>query len=437
MDYVLSGGSSALLDSLDFTLKPQANYVQARYSCTAYPTGASSFAHDTVRTARFQLTSGQGNFLDPETLRVAFTIVNRSGTGTDLLKPQDGPSGFFSQIRVIVGSVEAENITYYNRVHSLLRTKLMPPDWGINEAVEGCANVGADAGYQLAEGYVMGGDSVTVMMKPLLGILNCGKYFPVQHAPVTIEITLAPAAEAINTQWIPEAGFNIGANYELQNMRILYDSVLLDSSLSNSYTDLLLKNQSLTIPYSTYHTTYNSIVPGSTSVALSIVRACTRLKGVFITFGLERLPFIDYFAHPSGRNWWGPNGMGGDKMKDPPLTCQIQVGAMTWPIQPISSMAEFFEHLRKVCGCHDQSVKTLAITKTSYESGSFAIGMSMERVPGANAHSGYNTRSGDLVRIQLNGMAPLADIDHVDKAFITLWADQVLTISEQGCQVFD
>ena len=63
--------------------------------------------------------------------------------------------------------------------------------------------------------------------------------------------------------------------------------------------------------------------------------------------------------------------------------------------------------------------------------------MSMERVPGANAHSGYNTHSGDLVRIQLTGLAPLADATHVDRAYITLWADQILTISEQGCQVFD
>ena len=139
MDYVLSGGSTSLLDSLDFTLKPQANYVQARYSCTAYPTGASSFAHDTVRTARFQLTSGQGNFLDPETLRVAFTLVNRNADGQHVIKPQAGAHGFFSQIRVIIGSVEAENITYYNRVHEVLRERLMPPEWRVNEGVEGCA----------------------------------------------------------------------------------------------------------------------------------------------------------------------------------------------------------------------------------------------------------------------------------------------------------
>ena len=63
--------------------------------------------------------------------------------------------------------------------------------------------------------------------------------------------------------------------------------------------------------------------------------------------------------------------------------------------------------------------------------------MSMERVPGANAHSGYNTRSGDLVRIQLTGMAPVTDTGACDSAYITLWSDQILMISEQGATVLD
>ena len=67
-------------------------------------------------------------------------------------------------------------------------------------------------------------------------------------------------------------------------MKILYDSVVLDSALENSYSSMLMANKSLTVPYSTWHTTYNSIVPGTQSLALSIVRACTRLKGIYVSF---------------------------------------------------------------------------------------------------------------------------------------------------------
>jgi hypothetical protein len=72
-----------------------------------------------------------------------------------------------------------------------------------------------------------------------------------------------------------------------------------------------------------------------------------------------------------------------------------------------------------------------------YEASWFVIGMDMERVPGANAHSGYNTRSGDLVRIQLTGLAPITDANYCDSAYVTLWADQILMISEQGATVLD
>ena len=72
-----------------------------------------------------------------------------------------------------------------------------------------------------------------------------------------------------------------------------------------------------------------------------------------------------------------------------------------------------------------------------YESNYFVIGMSMERVLGAEAHSGYNTRSGDLVRIQLTGLAPITDPFYCESAYVTLWADQILMISEQGASVLD
>ena len=71
-----------------------------------------------------------------------------------------------------------------------------------------------------------------------------------------------------------------------------------------------------------------------------------------------------------------------------------------------------------------------------YETNRFVIGMSMERVPGANAHSGYNTRSGDLVRISLTGLAPAGD-QPCDASYITLWSDQILMISKQGASVLD
>jgi len=265
-------------------------------------------------------------------------------------------------------------------------------------------------------------------------ILNSGKYLPVRHAPITIEVTLCPPSEACKSTVVDMDG---SMSYEIQNFQVKYDSVQLDSSLENSYSQMMLSNKSLTIPYSTWHTTYNSIVPGSTSVALAIVRACTRLKGVYVNFASSRADLnLSYFMNPAGSQWRAIQGAG-ISFSDSPLTMQISVGAKTFPVHPISSTAEFFEHLRKITGCHNQSLRTLAVTRSLYEASWFVIGMDMERVPGANAHSGYNTRSGDLVRIQLTGLAPITDANYCDSAYVTLWADQILMISEQGATVLD
>ena len=318
----------------------------------------------------------------------------------------------------------------------MLFSVLGDPQWKVNEGAEGCYE-GMGNPYTGHIGVVPHGQRLTMMSKPGFGlILNGGKFLPVKHAPITIEITMCIPTDAVQLNFGGAAG-NGSTNYELQNVKILYDSVVLDSALENSYSQMLMSNKSLTVGYSTWHTTYNSIVPGTQSVALSIVRACTRLKGVYVTFN-QPDQAINNFEYPAGYDWRrtgvDPNFL---SFTDSPLTCQIQVGAKCFPVQPISSTAEFFEHLRKITGCHNQDFKNLTISRSMYESGSFIIGMSMERVPGANAHSGLNSRSGDLVRISLTGLAPLTDVRYCDAAYITLWSDQILMISEQGASVLD
>jgi len=444
MDLVLAGGESQLLESLDFSLKPQANYVQARFSNTAYPSGASAFSYYGVRTSRFTLTASEGGWIDCSTLRLCGTVVNLDSHY--LLWPfSPGLHSFIYEMRILVAGVEVERLAYYNRTHEMLFNLLQDPGWNQNEGVEGC-KTSSVIPYDNTSAVIEVGDRLTMMMKPGFGlILNGGKYLPVKHAPITIEITLANPTDAVHSSLntvhapgLPPFDPPASQSYEIQNFKILYDSVMLDSALENSYTAMLLANKSLTIGYSTWHTTYNSINLGSQTLALSIVRACTRLKGIYVTFHTPNANFTS-FAHPSGQQWQ-PGLVASDlyyALRDPQLTCQIQVGAKTFPVQPISSTAEFFEQLRKIAGCHNQDFRSLSITRSKYESGAFIIGMSMERVPGANAHSGYNTRSGDLVRIQLTGMAAVTDTGACDSAYITLWSDQILMISEQGATVLD
>jgi hypothetical protein len=70
MDLVLSGQDDSLIEQLNFKLSNTSSFAQERRFVTSYPSGASQFAPDGVRVARFVI-SGE-NWLDPATLRLGF-----------------------------------------------------------------------------------------------------------------------------------------------------------------------------------------------------------------------------------------------------------------------------------------------------------------------------------------------------------------------------
>ena len=74
MEHALASSEEELLHSLDFKLSASSSYVIQRTSSCFYPTGSSTFSPTGVSVARVQLTSE--SFLDPETIRVQFTVTN-------------------------------------------------------------------------------------------------------------------------------------------------------------------------------------------------------------------------------------------------------------------------------------------------------------------------------------------------------------------------
>ena len=69
-----------LIDGLTFKLDPTANYVTNRQSVTYYTQGANIYQSGAgSRVVRFSL-SGNGQYLDPSTVRFMFTLVNNGNT---------------------------------------------------------------------------------------------------------------------------------------------------------------------------------------------------------------------------------------------------------------------------------------------------------------------------------------------------------------------
>ena len=106
-------GEAPIHPSLSFELPaPSTAVVERKQHCRAYPSSASSLSLAGVRTVRLRL--GGEDFIDPSSLRLQFTILNKEGKW---MRPYTGPWGVWGQVYCRSNGVELDNIPYYGRFH--------------------------------------------------------------------------------------------------------------------------------------------------------------------------------------------------------------------------------------------------------------------------------------------------------------------------------
>jgi hypothetical protein len=138
-----------------------------------------------------------------------------------------------------------EDIMDYNRVHNMF-SELSSSNTKRNEDIEGFGINGSDiTDYTLAayHGIAPAGNK-TVCTKLLCGLFNQTKYLPMQYIQLCLEIEFdsSPTAAIIQPK---EGGIftdaNTSTDWTIGDVKILADTVMLDSSLQNSYTSHLLE----------------------------------------------------------------------------------------------------------------------------------------------------------------------------------------------------
>ena len=127
-----------LIDGLSFKLESGASYINERKFVTFHPQGSNIYSPSSgSKLIRISL-QGQ-NWLDPNTLRVAFDVVNDALQGAGTLNPYLrplSPWGMFRRVRLLCGSQLVEDIDYYGRVHEMMSI-LTATHSRAKEAVEG------------------------------------------------------------------------------------------------------------------------------------------------------------------------------------------------------------------------------------------------------------------------------------------------------------
>ena len=216
MEAVTNTVNDELMQSLDYKMRTSnASYVISRKDVNYFPSSLSTITPTTSRAVRVPLTSGS-DFIDPESIKVAFRFVNNDGAN-DFHPIMGHPACLIKRIQLFANGQRTDDIDNYARaVH--LYTLLKPREWWINQANEGF-EINEVGGFPnaLPESHFQ-----EVLMAPtLVGLLGCGKMLPPQ-LNLVLEIEFADPANAVR------GGQNSSVDFSIQNVRVLASQVSLD-----------------------------------------------------------------------------------------------------------------------------------------------------------------------------------------------------------------
>ena len=229
MENVTQAVQDELVKSLDYKLgSSNVNYIQSRRDVQYYPSSLSTFTPTTSRVARIPLTSGM-DFIDPESLKIAFRVRNNDAT-LDLNPGTQEPSCFIKQVQLFANGQRCDDISEYGRC-CFLYSLLKPAEWYKNKGITGFWELAG-----LVPAPVPAQNYKDVLMAPtLIGMFQAGKFLPPQ-LNLVLELEFAEPADALR----PGGG---STDYSIENVRVLASQVTLDSALYESYQKILLSGR--------------------------------------------------------------------------------------------------------------------------------------------------------------------------------------------------
>ncbi|CAE7847859.1 unnamed protein product, partial [Symbiodinium necroappetens] len=113
MENVTQAVNDELMQSLDYKLATSnVNYVQSRRDVQYYPSSLSTFTPTTSRVARIPLTSGM-DFIDPESVKIAFRVRNNNTDADGLFPGTIEPSCFIKRVQLYSNGQRTDDISEY------------------------------------------------------------------------------------------------------------------------------------------------------------------------------------------------------------------------------------------------------------------------------------------------------------------------------------
>ena len=440
MEAHASANEQLLIDGLSFKLKPGANYVTNRRSVTFHPQGSNIYKTQSG-TKVLKIVLNSNDWLDPSTVRLMFDLKNVDADANKRLRTISGPHSFWRRLRIMCGGTLIEDFDY-NKTHELY-CSLKPNEEKTNDDIEGFMyrvdNLVQPPTANTAFGFA-GGQHMTVSMKILSGVLNQPKFLPLRYMSGGLSFEFELVSDAtdplITADGTVFTTSNTSASWEIENCQIKADVLTLDNSLENSYAEHIMSGKSLPINFNTFITSNQTV--GGQNISVSVSRAVTRLKGLFLTFYKDLGDATDHYEKEWSRMYHPMVNVAGQAY-DPgfELEYQIQLGAKLYPEYPVRSLSEAFAQLRKTVGLN-YGHHAVDLDAHQYRNNKFIVAVDMEKIS-EMGFTGENTMNGQLLVIKVSALnkSTLLNTNMPTQMNIYLNSDQIMEVKDVGVTVFD
>ena len=416
---MVEGSTEKLIHGLSYVETATAEYVKDRSSVTfvCFPTGGNTYSPSGVRLLRFEMVTNGDEFMDPGSVRLAFTLVNVDSTKT-LRLLSNNPLVVCQRLRILARGSVVEDIPYLHR-NIELPSILLPPQRRKTLAMQMMGEiVGRDATFDMfSEGVPANSDRRVLVSLPS-GFLSATqqRFLPLKMCAITVELEInANVVQCLDTTDAHST------NWAIQDAQIKADLVTVLPSIATPIYDLINSGEGLTVAFHSYNTTLN-MVPGVTPVngqiSTQFSKSYNDSTTVFFTFGTPEFPPVNdrerirnetnAFFYPSRSEPKDLPGAGRPYLPvEDRIEAQVHIGSKAMPQYPTRSLAEMSFRLMQAVGL-TASAEGMAIHPARYREDQFVLAFDCERAgsdPAGVSYTGINTSAGNAtIRLEMKGL---------------------------------
>ncbi len=381
-----------------------------------------------VRTATISLVDG--NFLDLSTLHFTFDVHNSEAKP---LRPANAiPSNWWRRLIIKVNGAVVEDISNLARLEqqiSMFVSTNKKRNWGdVGSGWEVLTDKGTDALPKV----IGTSEKVKVVWRPLSsGFLACGRYLPMLGGAaggLSCSLECADHVDAL----VQGGGTTNSRTWTLENIQLHVDSVQLATEMTESFADLLIRGESILIPYQANNMDVQYLT-GSSDFTLSLAKQFSRLASVLISL-TDVIGAVGDTDDAAGVHEKESNRFYLAQASNKTVESWIVVNNQRWPMFNTLSTKHHMMRLMQGLGVLNSVSHSINISAEGYGDGTanskqFVALHDLETVPHCEA-TGIPVQGGGIVQVSMkNTGAPV-------KAYISTHYDACLEIRSQGAIVY-